>query len=239
MAGLDGSELRPSIETALHALLPHRFVFHVHAVGAISAGLSDEGVSRLRSSGEDFILVPYAKPGIELARAVSALLPEVADPSEVLVLLLRDHGIVVGAPSAEEARAKIDRVEAITRTQPEPNASIESAVSRPDAQLLSAGSVTKVARTALLSGAFTPDSAVFLGAWPFGDAQSASLLVIASDGSVSTRSSLGADELEIAVSLVDVCRQLHDGDNTERLAESDVAALIDWEAEIWRREMKR
>lgn len=59
---------RPSIETALHVLLPHRFVFHVHAVGSGAASIQRDparAVDRLAQVGP-VAWVPYAKPGITL-----------------------------------------------------------------------------------------------------------------------------------------------------------------------------
>jgi ribulose-5-phosphate 4-epimerase/fuculose-1-phosphate aldolase len=240
--------LRPSIETALHVLLPHRVVFHAHATGAIAAGLTAQSAARIRDlPGADVAVVPYAKPGIELARAVFAELGDDVDPERPLVLLLRNHGVVVGAADGEAAGALLDSVERFLRTETAPEAAATAPapgapVPAGDPVLLHpAGTVGPRAAEVLTGGAFTPDAAVFLGPQPFGreGAWDESPCVVGADGSVRARGGLGADEVEIAISLVDVARQVGGDEPTSSLTERDVHALLNWEAEKWRQNLKR
>lgn len=237
--------LRPSIETALHALLPHRVVFHVHGVGSIAAGLTDAaaGAAARLPADWDVVVVPYAKPGIELARAVLAGTPSTLSADRPLVLVLRNHGLVVGASGADEAAAVVAAVEEAFRAGgPAPAPSVDAA---PD-QLFPAGTVDDDAAGVLCAGALTPDSAVFLGPAPFArsveaapppaDAEHSGH--VAADGSVWLRPDLGPDEREVAASLVDVAR-LASGRTVSTLTAGQVAELVDWEAEKWRRQQKR
>ena len=236
-----GSDLRPSIETALHALLEHKFVVHVHSVGAIASGLSEQGIARLLSHLPGLFVIPYAKPGIELARAVVASGAGEVDPHSVLILLLRNHGVVVGGPTIESVRATIDRIEDLTVVKPPlPAVTGNGARATKGGRILAAGSVGPADRAVLVRGPLTPDSAVFLGPHPFGtEPGSQPGLRIDDDGGVTAMTDLGADELEICLSLVDVARQTLPGDDTTSLLASDVSALVDWEAELWRKKMKR
>jgi len=92
------SSLRPSIETLLHALMPHTVVVHVHAIEALvhlvkfdSEYLIDESIK--------WVDVDYHKPGEALARAVYIALDRVED---VNVVFLKNHGVVIGGSDVTE-----------------------------------------------------------------------------------------------------------------------------------------
>jgi ribulose-5-phosphate 4-epimerase/fuculose-1-phosphate aldolase len=235
--------LRPSIETALHVLLPHRVVAHVHGVGSIAAGLSaevDRLVAALRTR-VDAVVVPYAKPGVQLARAVLDATAGRLHEDRPVVLVLRNHGLVVGARDSAEAGTLLDLVESTLRTTDAPPCSASGA-----APLCPCGTVDEAASAVLCAGALTPDSAVFLGPTPFAridagpppaDATDAAGFV-AADGSVWLRPDLGPDEREIAASLVDVARQFRHA-TVSTLSAAQIDELINWEAEKWRRQNKR
>ena len=101
--------LRPSIETTLHALLPHTVVAHVHSIHALAAAVRIDGeqIVRERLDGLDWAWLPYARPGLALTQAVADLGPDFPD-----VLVLGSHGLVVGAADCASAEALIREVEA-------------------------------------------------------------------------------------------------------------------------------
>ena len=73
------SALRPSIETTLHAVLPHRVVVHVHCVETIAAACRTdvETILAERLGGLPdiaYAIADYARPGRPLTRAVWAAL---------------------------------------------------------------------------------------------------------------------------------------------------------------------
>lgn len=216
LPGLPGSDLRPSIEAALHVLLPQRYVLHVHSVGAIAAGVSDEGVARLRSVLPDVAVVPYARPGIRLAEALRT----VGEPTgDVAIYLLRNHGLLVASDDLALAEAAIADVERATRSQP--------AAGLDD--------LRSWQRDALRSGAWTPDSAVFLGGSPFGVEDSESPWVLGDEGPPTARPSLSADAREIGWGIAVAASHLHPEDRVVPLPDDEVRDLNDWEAEKWRK----
>ena len=89
--------LRPSVETSLHALLPHRVVAHSHAVNAIATAVQANADALLaeRLTGLNWAFVPYCRPGLPLTQSVA----EVVREQRPDVLLLGNHGLVVGADS--------------------------------------------------------------------------------------------------------------------------------------------
>src|SRR5436305_3507769 len=108
-SGHPESQLRASIETSLHALMPHPVVLHVHSVNTIAWSVRkdarDEFAERLR--GLSCHRLDYHHPGLPLAQAVSASLAQ--RPADVLIL--GNHGLVVGAPTCDAAEALVAEVE--------------------------------------------------------------------------------------------------------------------------------
>ena len=98
---VDPSSPNPSVETLLHAFLPHKFVDHTHsaAVLALTDQAADEPLLR-EVYGDRVALVDYVKPGFDLAQA-AALVYE-AHPG-VEGLILRKHGIFSFGATAREA----------------------------------------------------------------------------------------------------------------------------------------
>jgi rhamnose utilization protein RhaD (predicted bifunctional aldolase and dehydrogenase) len=99
---------RPSVEAALHALLPRRFVVHTHPPMANALTCSTSGSTICRELfGDDVLWVPYADPGSRLAAAVARALRGYTEHTGrdcPRGLLLQNHGIFIGGETAEEVR---------------------------------------------------------------------------------------------------------------------------------------
>lgn len=94
---LGDTKLRPSIETMLHALMPHKVIAHLHAVEALAHLVrknAEAEIAELINNSIKWIFVDYHKPGAELAASVSTKLRLVPDAE---VIFLKNHGIVIGA----------------------------------------------------------------------------------------------------------------------------------------------
>jgi ribulose-5-phosphate 4-epimerase/fuculose-1-phosphate aldolase len=112
------SELRPSIETLLHALMPHKVVIHLHAVEVLSRLVrsnSDTEISSLVDKSLRWMSVGYFKPGAELARGISESMQQSPD---VDVVFLKNHGIVVGGADVKEIDDMLKRLTAAFSTPP-------------------------------------------------------------------------------------------------------------------------
>jgi rhamnose utilization protein RhaD (predicted bifunctional aldolase and dehydrogenase) len=93
---IDKSSLRPSVETLLHALMPHKVVVHLHAVDILAHLVRPDPVSELKRLIDhdiNWCFIDYHKPGAELAEAVSKILFKQQNPD---LLLLGNHGLVIG-----------------------------------------------------------------------------------------------------------------------------------------------
>lgn len=110
----DASAATPSIETLLHAWLPARFVDHTHADAILALSNREEGLACLRDAlGDDAILLPYVKPGFDLAKA-AADAAEAQPGARAMVLL--QHGVFTWGETVQEAYERmIDVVTAAER----------------------------------------------------------------------------------------------------------------------------
>jgi rhamnose utilization protein RhaD (predicted bifunctional aldolase and dehydrogenase)/NAD(P)-dependent dehydrogenase (short-subunit alcohol dehydrogenase family) len=98
---LDTTAPNPSVETLLHAYLPHKFIDHTHSVTSTAiACLPDAAAVCARIFGGRVGFVPYIMPGFQLAKTAAAVFEQ--DPS-VQGLLLAKHGIFTMGETAREA----------------------------------------------------------------------------------------------------------------------------------------
>ncbi|MGI6854267.1 bifunctional aldolase/short-chain dehydrogenase [Mesorhizobium sp. 1B3] len=98
---INPSSPNPSVETLLHAFLPHKFVDHTHSTAVLA--IVDQPNSEELSSkvfGPKMGFVPYIPPGFDLAKAAADIYD--ADPS-VEGLILDKHGIFTFGDTAREA----------------------------------------------------------------------------------------------------------------------------------------
>jgi rhamnose utilization protein RhaD (predicted bifunctional aldolase and dehydrogenase) len=108
-ASFDAAGPRPSIETTLHALMPHRVVLHTHSIPVLAAACLVDAQARFDAclAGLSWAFVEYARPGTPLAQAVSRAL---ARDGDAAILVLQNHGVVVGAESAQRALELLEEV---------------------------------------------------------------------------------------------------------------------------------
>jgi rhamnose utilization protein RhaD (predicted bifunctional aldolase and dehydrogenase)/NAD(P)-dependent dehydrogenase (short-subunit alcohol dehydrogenase family) len=83
----------PSVETLLHALLPHAYVDHTHADAVLSISNSPDGEKRIREIyGDRVVIVPYVMAGFQLAAHCAQAYPRQANAKTAGMVLL-SHGI--------------------------------------------------------------------------------------------------------------------------------------------------
>ena len=91
----------PSVETLLHAFMPHKFVDHTHAVASVSiADQPDAEEICRRIYADRLACVPYILPGFGLAKAAAAAFD--ANPRAEGLMLIK-HGIFSFGATAREA----------------------------------------------------------------------------------------------------------------------------------------
>ena len=111
------SDLRPSIETLLHALMPHRVVVHLHAIEILAHLVqvnAKEKIKKLVGDAVKWIYVDYFKPGADLARAVSE---QLTNRSDADVVFLGNHGVVIGGQDVEKIASTLRTLISILQTK--------------------------------------------------------------------------------------------------------------------------
>jgi rhamnulose-1-phosphate aldolase/alcohol dehydrogenase len=100
---------RPSIETLLHAFVPHPHVDHTHpdAIGSIVGAVDGERLAQ-ECYGADAVWIPYLRPGFALSKLVAEA---VGSHPEAKLVLLGKHGLVTwGETAAESYAATLDAI---------------------------------------------------------------------------------------------------------------------------------
>ena len=106
---LEPGSPRPSIETLLHAFLPHTSVVHTHADAILSLSNTHRPEKVLKETfGSAVVAVPYRRPGFLLSRAVAQTV--LKNPTAKGVALL-NHGLVTWGPTVQASyEAHIDLI---------------------------------------------------------------------------------------------------------------------------------
>ena len=98
---IDPGAPNPSVETLLHAFLPHKYVDHTHSTAVLSLADQPDAAERCADLyGRRMGLVPYIMPGFLLAKAAAEIFE--TDPTVEGLVLLK-HGIFTFGENAREA----------------------------------------------------------------------------------------------------------------------------------------
>ncbi len=98
---LDASSPNPSVETLLHAFLPHKFIDHSHADAIlVIADQPDSEALCKKIYGDAMGIVPYIMPGFDLAKAAAEVYEKNLD---VKGLFLVNHGLFTFGDTAKES----------------------------------------------------------------------------------------------------------------------------------------
>jgi rhamnose utilization protein RhaD (predicted bifunctional aldolase and dehydrogenase) len=249
--------LKPSIETCLHAVFPHRVVLHVHCVNTIAVALAKDARERLAEKLGDFrwAFVDYVKPGARLAAKVRA-----ARTADTDVVVLGNHGAIVAGDTVEAAAKLVEGVAAALRVTPAATAAPDwgrlSQIAEADyAPAPSGHTLHDVAlsprRLALATGgSLYPDHVVFCGpgaavletaahrrAFAGGTpaVPGAPPFWLAPGVGALLRNNASEGALAMARCLGDVLSRVAEDAVPHYLSDEEVAELIDWDAEKYRR----
>jgi rhamnose utilization protein RhaD (predicted bifunctional aldolase and dehydrogenase)/NAD(P)-dependent dehydrogenase (short-subunit alcohol dehydrogenase family) len=98
---LDSSAPSPSIETLVHAFLPHRYIDHTHADAIVTlTNMAEPEPRLLKILGDRIAILPWIMPGFPLALAIAECYESRPD---IEAIVLRNHGIFTFADDAETA----------------------------------------------------------------------------------------------------------------------------------------
>lgn len=163
---------KASVETAMHAVLPHRVVMHVHSINTIAWAVRQDAPARLKRKldGLRWAWIPYVPSGLPLAFEIDRAFSYSAGLD---ILVLGNHGLVIGAEDGDAAERLLKEVERrltiCARCGPEAGyarltqIANDSGMSLPrDAELHALGT-DPIARRILSGGHLYPCQAIFSG----------------------------------------------------------------------------
>jgi rhamnose utilization protein RhaD (predicted bifunctional aldolase and dehydrogenase) len=245
---LDASGLRPSIETGFHVLMPQPVVAHVHAVEAIVHLVQKDAEALLRErlgGVSSWAFCPYYKPGADLARGVAEALREKPDARQIY---LQNHGVIVAGETVAEIEQQLRDL--VTRLASPPRSVNTPAQGRlaawrgldpvPDFRVQALALDTRLCDIVRRHWALYPDHVVFLGARAhFSDeeqAEEADLLFAPGRGVYAARP-LSSSQLAYLRGFADVLVRLPETASLISLRASEIAALLDWDAEQYRQSL--
>jgi rhamnose utilization protein RhaD (predicted bifunctional aldolase and dehydrogenase)/NAD(P)-dependent dehydrogenase (short-subunit alcohol dehydrogenase family) len=100
----------PSVEALLHGIVPHAFVDHTHADAVIALTNTPSGERHAaRAFGDAAAIVPYVRPGFELAARCRDCVAALADGDAIGIVLL-GHGLVSFGATARESYERMIRL---------------------------------------------------------------------------------------------------------------------------------
>ena len=91
--------LKPSIETGFHALLPQKYIIHTHSVYSNIICCSQDGEDIAQKLFSDSIWVKYANPGKDITIAIASAIKNKSSN----IIFMQNHGIIICSESADEA----------------------------------------------------------------------------------------------------------------------------------------
>src|SRR5688572_603813 len=105
----------PSVETLLHAILPHKYVDHTHADAVLAISNAPDGEKRIREIyGERVAVMPYVMAGFSLAAHCAREFPKQAS-GKTIGMVLVSHGIFSFGAEAKESYERM--VELVTMAE--------------------------------------------------------------------------------------------------------------------------
>jgi rhamnose utilization protein RhaD (predicted bifunctional aldolase and dehydrogenase) len=250
-----GTLLRPSVETTMHAVLPHRVVVHVHSVNTIAWAVEENAAEALRPrlEGLRWVWLPYVHPGVQLARAIRDLLSRTPD-----VLVLGNHGLVIGAGDCDGASALLADVERRLERgrRPAPAARLDevhglapAGFRLPPDDEVHAIATDSYSATIVSQGLLYPDQCVYLGpaAMIRDDTPAKQALdrfaaaysmvpkyLVAPGRGILISEQINRAGWELLIALKRVLERLDPDRGVQFLDGADVSRLMNWDAERYR-----
>jgi len=238
---LNQTGLRPSIETAVHALMPQSIVLHVHCVSTIAWAIqvNAENLLAAKLAAFKWAFIPYARPGLMLAAAIAGRLKP-----DTNVLVLGNHGLVVAAESVAAAKqllsGVVDAVALPARDVVPADVGALKKACEGTSYMPAVHADTHALATDPLAldrsrdFVFYPDHVVFLGTGVATDLASGAPLVALKGIGVALHLSAKPAVEPMGRCLADVMRRIKTGDEVVALTALDIDRLLNWDAEKYR-----
>jgi rhamnose utilization protein RhaD (predicted bifunctional aldolase and dehydrogenase)/NAD(P)-dependent dehydrogenase (short-subunit alcohol dehydrogenase family) len=146
---IDASSPTPSVETLLHAFIPHKFVDHTHANATLSLCDRPDGMALCEKIfGPKVPVIPFVMPGFVLAKKAKETFD--ANP-DCIGLMLHKHGIFSFGATAREAYERMIELVSLAEKELAKGADRKLVQVKLPAQLASAADIAPILRGLLAS----------------------------------------------------------------------------------------
>ena len=238
--------LRPSIETSVHGLMPRRVVVHVHCVNTIALAIQENAEDLLASklAAFNWSFIPYARPGLQLARAIRGNLKTGSN-----VMVLQNHGLAIAADTVAEAEdllgQVVQAVQCLQRVFASPEiAALESMSAGTDYvpakdPLAHAPALDNAILRLGCANVYYPDHVVFLGTAIPTDLKAGAPAVAVPAKGVLVRKDAKPSIEPMLRCLGDVFRRLTPQAKLKALTAAEIDQLLNWDAEKYRQTLKQ
>ncbi len=171
---LDPSEFfaGASLETAMHGMMPHRIVVHVHSVNGIAWAVRPDELPQIetRLAGLRWQWIPYLPSGLPLAMGIERALKRRPDTD---LFILANHGLVVGGEDTQSVNALLSDVQRRLDVRPRAARSadhetlarltVNSIWRLPDDEEIHSLATDRLSRRIVSQGILYPCQAIFAG----------------------------------------------------------------------------
>ena len=260
------TNLRPSVETPLHAALDFKYVLHTHDVNIISFAILKNSQTKLDKllSGFKWKFIPYIKPGIELSRLILKI-----KSKEDNVFILQNHGLIVCGDDLEEIKKLNLKIRDCLKnelnkniiTKSKNNNNFEINLNNTQYKLLNEDYAFDLANNKswlkkISLGAFLPDILVFLGpkilqikpdekklSFKLNKLSKLSLpfnscIILSGYGVIIRKDSLNGT-IEMIKLLSELMHRVPEEEKLEYFNDGQVLSLLNWEAEHYRQKLNQ
>ena len=260
------TNLRPSVETPLHAALDFKYVLHTHDVNIISFAILKNSQTKLDKllSGFKWKFIPYIKPGIKLSRIILKI-----KSKEDNVFILQNHGLIVCGDDLEEIKKLNFKIRDCLKNELNKKIIIKSKndnnfeinLNNTQYKLLNEDYAFDLANNKswlkkISLGAFLPDILVFLGpkilqikpdekklSFKLNKLSKLSLpfnscIILSGYGVIIRKDSLNGT-IEMIKLLSELMHRVPEEEKLEYFNDGQVLSLINWEAEHYRQKLNQ
>ena len=254
-------QLRPSIETSLHAIIPYKFVFHVHCLNTLSWVVQNFYEEKIKDLlfDFDFISLPYLKPGLTLTKELSKII----NKKKSKIIFLGNHGLVLAGDNLIEVIQTLYKISDRLYVKPKkkrlPNVELLEELTlgskyRPSIyenshQIALDENSIKIVR----KGSLYPDNVVFLGPsaiicknqkdlkniFCFAEKMPIMPIIVISNAGVIVPKEISLSGEEMVNALSVILSKIHKNTELNFLSKKDEDELLNWSAEKYRKSIQK
>ena len=260
---INATNLKPSIETAFHALMRHKYTVHIHSISSLIHLVQENSYEIINDKMDKSIswgYVNYYKPGSNLAEHVSKLID---NQNDVEVIFLENHGVIIRGRTFNRVKYLINYLDKIFGRDGFNNKISDSLVQSSllkdkvcgyvpsdDFRINELAINNKYINKLISSWALFPDHIVFLGAkalvLEFEKLSSISdknyidaPFIFVKNYGVLQRTDITKAQLEQLICYFNVLKNMNESSSQRCLSDKDISDLLNWDAEIYRQSLSK